>query len=72
MVPKGALLFIIDPTPYQIKFDESTAQVAKARARLELAATELTRAQTLQKTDAGTVENVDQNSAEQRFCPSRT
>ena len=41
VVPKGALLFVIDPTPYQIKFDESTAQVAKARARLELAATEL-------------------------------
>ena len=66
MVPKGALLFVIDPTPYQIKFDESTAQVAKARARLELAATELARAHTLQKTDAGTVENVDQKSAEQR------
>ena len=32
----------------------------------ELATTELTRAQTLQKTDAGTVENVDQRSAEQR------
>ena len=63
---KGALLFIIDPTPYQIKFDEGTAQVAKARARLELATTELARAQTLQKTDAGTVENVDQRSAEQR------
>lgn len=66
VVPKGALLFVIDPTPYQIKFDESTAQVAKARARLELAAKELARAQTLQKTDAGTVENVDQKSAEQR------
>ena len=66
VVPKGTLLFVIDPTPYQIKFDESTAQVAKARARLELAATELARAQTLQKTDAGTVENVDQKSAEQR------
>ena len=23
---RGALLFIIDPTPYQIKFDEDTAQ----------------------------------------------
>ena len=65
VVTKGSLLFIIDPTPYQIKFDEGTAQVAKARARLELATTELTRAQTLQKTDAGTVENVDQRSSEQ-------
>ena len=66
VVRKGDLLFVVDPTPYQIKFDENTAQVAKARARLELARTELTRAQTLQKTDAGTVENVDQKSAEQR------
>ena len=68
VVQRGALLFIIDPTPYQIKFDEDTAQVAKARARLELATTELSRAQTLQKTDAGTVENVEQRSAEQRFA----
>jgi RND family efflux transporter MFP subunit len=66
VVRKGALLFVIDPTPYQIKFDQDTAQVAKAHARLELATTELTRAQTLQKTDAGTVENVDQRSVELR------
>jgi RND family efflux transporter MFP subunit len=66
IVRKGALLFIIDPTPYQIKFDEGTAQVAKARARLELATTELTRAHTLQKTDAGTVENVDQRFGEHK------
>jgi RND family efflux transporter MFP subunit len=66
IVRKGALLFIIDPTPYQIKFDEGMAQVAKAQARLELAKTELTRSQTLQKTDAGTVENVDQRSGEEK------
>jgi RND family efflux transporter MFP subunit len=66
IVRKGALLFTIDPTPYQIKFDEGTAQIATARAKLELARTELARAQTLQKTDAGTIENVEQRSAEQR------
>lgn len=66
VVRKGALLFTIDPTPYQIKFDEGAARVATARARLELAKTELARAQTLQKTDAGTLENVEQRSAEQR------
>lgn len=65
IVRKGALLFVIDPTPYQIKLDEGTAQVANAQARLKLAATELKRAQTLQKTDAGTVENVEQRSEEQ-------
>jgi multidrug efflux system membrane fusion protein len=36
VVRKGALLFTIDPTPYQIKFDEGTAQIATAQARLEL------------------------------------
>jgi RND family efflux transporter MFP subunit len=66
VVRKGQLLFVIDPTPYQIKFDESTAQVARERARIELATTELARAQTLQKTDAGTVENVEQKAAEQK------
>ena len=66
IVRKGALLFIIDPTPYQIKFDEGMAQVAKAQARLELAKTELARSQTLQKTDAGTVESVDQRSGEDK------
>jgi multidrug efflux system membrane fusion protein len=66
IVRKGALLFIIDPTPYQIRVDQDTAQVANTRARLELATQELTRAQTLQKTDAGSVENVEQRLGEQR------
>ena len=66
VVKKGALLFIIDPTPYQIKFDQGTAQVASTKARLDLATRELARAQTLVRTDAGTVENVEQRSAEQR------
>jgi RND family efflux transporter MFP subunit len=66
VVKKGALLFIIDPTPYQIKYDEGTAQVANAHARLELATSELTRSQTLVRTDAGSVENVEQRSAERQ------
>ena len=70
IVRKGALLFIIDPTPYQIKVDEGMAQAGKARARLELAKTELTRSQTLQKADAGTVENVDQRSGEEKSAQS--
>lgn len=66
IVHKGELLFVIDPTPYQIKVDQTTAQVANARARLELATQELSRAQTLQKTDAGSVENVEQRLGEER------
>src|SRR6266478_9148614 len=66
IVRKGDLLFLIDPTPYQIKFSEATAQLESARARLGLANRELTRAESLKKTGAGTVENADQKVAEQR------
>jgi len=87
IVHQGDFLFEIDPTPYQIKLSQATAQLEKARtqvekartqvekaraqverarARVELASLELTRAQTLQKTDAGTTENVEQRSAEQQ------
>jgi RND family efflux transporter MFP subunit len=79
VVRVGSLLFEIDPTQYRIKLANATAQaekahtqvvqaqtqVERAHARLELALQELTRAQTLQKTDAGSVENVQQRSAEQ-------
>src|SRR5258707_374907 len=37
IVHQGDLLFLIDPTPYQIKFSEATAQLESARARLGLA-----------------------------------
>ena len=66
IVHKGDLLFLIDPTPYQIKFSEATAQLESARARLGLANRELARAESLKKTGAGTVENADQKVAEQR------
>ena len=44
--------------------ERARAQVEKERVRLELASRELTRAQTLQTTDAGTIQNVEQRSAE--------
>jgi multidrug efflux pump subunit AcrA (membrane-fusion protein) len=66
IVHKGDFLFEIDPTPYQIKLSEATAQLASAHARLDLASQELTRAETLKRTDAGTSENVEQRAAEQR------
>lgn len=79
IVKAGTLLFEIDPTQYEIKRANAAAQVERARtqvakartqvemthARFELASQELTRAQTLQKTDAGSVENVQQRSEEQ-------
>jgi RND family efflux transporter MFP subunit len=66
IVQKGALLFEIDPTQYQVKLSEATAQLEGAQARYDLATQELTRAQTLKQSDAGTIENVDQRAGEQR------
>src|SRR3984957_2385163 len=66
LVHKGDFLFQIDPTPYLIKMSEATAQLASPHARLDLASQELARAETLKRTDAGSVENVDQRAGEQR------
>ena len=66
IVSKGALLFLIDPTPYLIKLSEYTAQLETAHARLTLASRELVRAETLRRAGAGTAENADQRTAEQR------
>ncbi|RFU49173.1 efflux RND transporter periplasmic adaptor subunit [Paraburkholderia sp. DHOC27] len=65
IVHKGDLLFEIDPEPYQIKLSEATAELESANARVALATRELARAQELQRSEAGTVENVDQKVAEQ-------
>ncbi|MGF6767926.1 RND family efflux transporter MFP subunit [Paraburkholderia sp. GAS199] len=66
IVHKGDLLFEIDPEPYQIKLSEANAELESANARLALATRQLARAQELQRSEAGTVENVDQKVAEQR------
>jgi RND family efflux transporter MFP subunit len=66
VVQKGTVLFEIDPTQYQVKLSEATAQLEGAQARYDLATQELTRAQTLRQTEAGTIENVDQRAGEQR------
>jgi membrane fusion protein, multidrug efflux system len=66
VVRKGQLLFQIDPTPYEIKLSQANAALVSASARLDLANHELARAQTLAKTDAGTVENVEQRTNDQR------
>lgn len=64
VVQRGALLFQIDPVPYQIKVDQARAELEAANARLSLAARELTRAEQLKATDAGSAQNVDQKRAE--------
>jgi membrane fusion protein, multidrug efflux system len=66
IVHKGDLLFTIDPRPYEIRLAQATAQLETASARLELAKRELWRAQELKRTDFGTVQNVDQRTADQQ------
>ena len=66
IVHKGDLLFEIDPTPYQIKLSEATAELESAHARFELATQQLTRAEALGKTGAGTTETIEQRFAEKR------
>ncbi len=66
IVRKDALLFTIDPRPYEITLAEATAQLDVASARLELADRQLERAKDLEQSNAGTVENVDQRTSDQR------
>src|SRR6266851_2862929 len=66
IVHKGDLLFVIDPTPYQIKLSEAEAQLESAHSRLDLAIRELIRAKTLKRTGAGTTENAEQRTSEQQ------
>src|SRR5580704_11224277 len=66
IVRKGDLLFTIDPRPYEITLAEATAQLDVASARLELADLQLDRAKDLEQSDAGSVENVDQRTSDQR------
>lgn len=66
IVRKGDLLFAIDPRPYEITLAEANAQLEVAAARLELAERQLDRAKDLEQSNAGTVENVDQRTSEQR------
>jgi RND family efflux transporter MFP subunit len=66
IVKKGDPLVTIDPRPFQIRLDQAEAQLRTAEARLSLADAQLWRAQQLQRTQVGTVENVDQRMADQK------
>ncbi|MDE1992612.1 MAG: efflux RND transporter periplasmic adaptor subunit [Rhizobiaceae bacterium] len=66
IVQKGDLLFQIDPTPYEIRFSETSAALASAQTRLDLANIETNRATSLEKNGGGTTQNADQKAAEQR------
>jgi len=66
IVRKGDLLFTIDPRPYEITLAEATATLDVATAHLELANRQFDRAKDLEQNNAGSVENVDQRTSDQR------
>jgi RND family efflux transporter MFP subunit len=66
IVHKADLLFQIDPTPYEIKLNQATAQLESTRARLELATRELNRANELRLKNVIPPQDLDQRVAEQQ------
>src|ERR1700730_15885988 len=66
IVRQGEVLFEIDPTPYQIRLNQATAQLETARARLDLATRQSERADTLKQNGYGTVEIADQRTADKK------
>src|SRR3569623_1640944 len=66
IVQKGDVLFEIDPTPYDIKLRQATAQLETANARLELAVRQSDRANSLKQSGYGTIENADQRTSDRQ------
>jgi membrane fusion protein, multidrug efflux system len=65
IVHKGDLLFMIDPRPYEIKLAQATAALQTATAHIALANNQLSRAQSLRRSDFATQETVDQRTSDQ-------
>src|ERR1700761_1475621 len=65
IVHKGDLLFVIDPRPYEIKLAEAKAQLQTAQAKVVLANTQLSRAQSRRHNEFATQETVDQRTNDQ-------
>jgi RND family efflux transporter MFP subunit len=66
IVKKGALLFVVDPRPYQAELNRAKAQLEQAIARYERTQKDFARAQQLVKSRAMSQEEVDTRSADQR------
>jgi multidrug efflux system membrane fusion protein len=66
LVKKGALLFVIDPRPYQAELNRAKAALEQAIARYERTQKDFARAQQLVKSRAISAEEVDTRAADQR------
>src|SRR5260221_9920579 len=60
LVKGGALLFVIDPRPYQAECDRAAADLKRNRTALDLGRIELTRVQRLKDSGAVSQEELDQ------------
>lgn len=63
LVQKGDLLFTIDQRPYQLAVDVARADVARAKAQVELAQNEVERAEGLTQNRTITARDIDQRRA---------
>jgi membrane fusion protein, multidrug efflux system len=64
IVHQGDLLFVIDPRPYEIRLEQAKAALQTATSRVELANTQLNRAQSLRRKEFATQETVDQRTSD--------
>ena len=66
IMKKGALLFVIDPRPYQAELNRTKAALEQASARYERTQKDFARAQQLIKSRAMSQEEMDTRAADQR------
>ncbi len=66
LVKAGDLLYVIDPRPYQAILDQAKAELTRAKAALELAENDLTRAEKLYKSRAISEEELDSRGSQKR------
>lgn len=63
LVKSGALLFVIDPRPYQAEYDRAAADLKRNGTALDLGRIELTRVQRLKDSGAVSQEELDQRKS---------
>ena len=63
LVKRGALLFVIDPRPYQAEYDRAAADVKRYKTALDLGRIELARVQRLKDSGAVSQEELDERKS---------
>ncbi len=66
LIKQGDLLFVIDPRPYKLAVEQSTAEVARAKARLDIATLDVERAAPLVRSQTLTEREFDTRRSTQR------